>query len=41
MLNSVLVEFLGQVDLEQHTIKDRKKPYEQCQIYRLSTHFTK
>ena len=40
MLNSVLVGFLGQVDLEQHTTKDRK-PYEQWQIYQPPTHFIK
>ena len=40
MLNSVLVGFLGEIDLEQHTNKDRKL-YEQWQIYWPPTHFIK
>ena len=34
----VLVGFLGQVDLEEHTTEDRK-PYEQWQIYWVPMHF--
>ena len=36
MLNSVLVGFLGQIDLEQHTTKDRKSRDDQSREKKLT-----